>query len=109
VPADFRRQVLDGDHPEAFFSQHKNTKGLHLSAHCQRADAVLQRGPDRLRNHQERGTQLEKDLQFVASPDTSAAFDFRNQLATAQLLLQIETANASFRIDHLREYLARNY
>jgi len=26
-----------------------------------------------------------------------------------QLLLEIETGDASFRIDHLREYLAKNY
>jgi hypothetical protein len=58
---------------------------------------------------QEESQQLDKNLQLVATPDTSAAFDFRNQLAAAQLLLQIETVDASFRIERLREYLVRNY
>lgn len=63
----------------------------------------------RLQSLQEETQQLEKNLQLVATPDTSAALDFRNQIAAAQLLLQIETADASFRIERLREYLARNY
>jgi hypothetical protein len=53
--------------------------------------------------------QIEKNLHLVAAPDTSAAFDFHNQLAAAQLLLQIETADAIFRIGRLREYLTKNY
>jgi len=53
--------------------------------------------------------QIDSSLQLVAAPDTSAAFDFHNQLAAARLLLQIETADAGFRIDRLREYLAKNY
>jgi hypothetical protein len=53
--------------------------------------------------------QLDKNLQMVGSPDTSAALDFHNQLTAAQLLLQIESGDASFRLDRLREYLARNY
>lgn len=63
----------------------------------------------KLKSLHEESQQIEKTLQFVASPDTSVAFDFRNQLATTQLLLRIETADASFRIDLLQEYLARNY
>jgi len=63
----------------------------------------------KLESFQQESAQLEKNLQLVAAPDTSAAFDFRNQLATARLLLQIETADAAFRIDHLREYLEKNY
>jgi hypothetical protein len=63
----------------------------------------------KLKSLQEEGQQIAKNLQLVASPDTSAAFDFHNQLATAQLLLEIETGDARFRIDLLREYLARNY
>jgi predicted metal-dependent peptidase len=53
--------------------------------------------------------EIDKNNQFVANPDTSAALDFRNQLTSAQLLLQIETGDVSFRIDRLREYLAKNY
>ena len=63
----------------------------------------------RLQSLQAESQQLDKHLQLVATPDTSAALDFRNQLVAAQLLLQIETVDASFRIERLREYLARNY
>jgi hypothetical protein len=63
----------------------------------------------KLRSLQEESKQIEKNLEFVVAPDTSAAFDFRNQLAAARLLLQVETADASFRIGRLREYLEKNY
>jgi hypothetical protein len=53
--------------------------------------------------------ELAKNLQLVANPDTSAALDFRNQLSATQLLLEIETRDASFRIDQLHKYLAKNY
>ena len=64
---------------------------------------------NKLKSLQEESKQIEKNLQLVAAPDTSAAFDFRNQLTVAQLLLQIETADASFRIDCLLEYLEKHY
>lgn len=63
----------------------------------------------RLKSLQAESGEIEKNLQLVTNPDTSAALDFRNQLSSAQLLLQIEIGDASFRIDRLREYLARNY
>jgi hypothetical protein len=63
----------------------------------------------RLKSVQEESRQIDRNLQLVVNPDTSAAFDFHNQLTAAQLLLQIETGDATFRIDRLREYLAENY
>jgi hypothetical protein len=63
----------------------------------------------KLKSLQEESGEIEKSLQLVDSPDTSAAFDFRNQLAAAKLLLQIEAGDSSFRIERLREYLAKNY
>jgi hypothetical protein len=63
----------------------------------------------KLKSLEEENKQIDKNLQLVAAPDTSAAFDFHNQLAATQLVLQIETADAGFRIDRLREYLAKNY
>lgn len=63
----------------------------------------------RLKSVQEESRQIDRNLQLVVNPDTSAAFDFHNQLTAAQLLLQIEAGNATFRIDRLREYLAKNY
>jgi hypothetical protein len=74
----------------------------------QLVDSVRVQGA-KLTSMQEQSNQIDKDLQMIATPDTSAAFDFHNQLAATQLLLQIETADATFRIDRLREYLERNY
>jgi hypothetical protein len=63
----------------------------------------------KLKSLQDESGQIEKNLHLVGDPDTSAAFDFHNQLTAAQLLLQVETGDASFRLDRLREYLAKNY
>ena len=63
----------------------------------------------KLKSLQEERGQIDRNLQLVSSPDTSAAFDFHNQLTAAQLLLELETGDANFRIERLREYLARNY
>jgi hypothetical protein len=63
----------------------------------------------RVKSVQEESGQIDKNLQLVGNPDTSAAFDFYNQLTAAQLLLRIETSDADFRITRLREYMARNY
>jgi len=52
---------------------------------------------------------LEKDLAVVTSPDTSAAFDFNNQLSAAALLLRVETGDATFRLTTLKEFLAKNF
>lgn len=69
--------------------------------------AAVQEG--RLKSLQEENADLDKNLRVIGEPDTSAAFDFHNQLAAAQLLLRVETGDAAFRVEHLREYLARNY
>jgi hypothetical protein len=63
----------------------------------------------RLQALKEESGQIEENLQLIGNPDTSAAFDFHNQLTAAQLLLEIETSDASFRIGQMREYLAKNY
>jgi hypothetical protein len=63
----------------------------------------------KLKSLLEESGQIDKSLQLVANPDTSAALDFHNQLTAAHLLLEIETGDTSFRIDRLKEYLAKNY
>jgi len=63
----------------------------------------------RLKALQEQQKQIESNLQLVGSADTTAAIDFHNQLTTAQLLLQIEIGDASFRLDRLREFLQTNF
>ena len=41
--------------------------------------------------------------------ETTAALDFRNQLTTAKLLLEIEIGDATFRLHRLRDFLGRNF
>lgn len=82
----------------------RNVQALHQ----QLLDTVAAQ-ESKLKSLEAESSELEKSLQLVANPDTSAALDFRNQLTSAQLLLQIETGDASFRLDQLRAYLAKNY
>jgi len=63
----------------------------------------------KLKSLEEENAAIDKDLHAIGEPDTSSAFDFHNQLIAAQLLLQVETDDATFRLDRLHEYLARNY
>jgi hypothetical protein len=63
----------------------------------------------RLKAVQAESEEIDKNLALITNPDTSAAVDFRNQLMAARLLLEIEAGDASFRIERLREYLAKNY
>lgn len=57
----------------------------------------------------EQNALLEENIQLVSVPDTAAAFDFHNQLIATQLLLEIETDDARFRIARFREFLDKNY
>jgi hypothetical protein len=63
----------------------------------------------RLRSLQGEQDRVASNLQLVSDVDTAAAFDFRNQLTTTQLLLQIETGDAGYRIQELQNFLNRNY
>jgi len=63
----------------------------------------------RLRALQEEQKAIESNLQIVDAAETTAALDFRNQLTTAQMLLEIEIGDASFRLERLKEYLGKNF
>jgi hypothetical protein len=63
----------------------------------------------KLKSLQEESKEIARNLQIVQDPDTSAAFDFQNQLTAAQLLLNIEAGDSTFRIGNLRDFLAKNY
>jgi len=63
----------------------------------------------KLKSLEEESSDIDKNLRAMGEPDTSATFDFHNQLTAAQLLLQVETGDAIFRLDRLRAYLAKNY
>jgi hypothetical protein len=63
----------------------------------------------RLKALQEEQRQIESNLQLIGEAETTAALDFRNQLITAQLLLEIEMGDASFRLDRLKEFLGTNF
>lgn len=64
---------------------------------------------NRLKALQDQQKQIESNLQLLGRTDTSAALDFGNQLTTAKLLLEIEIGDATFRLDQLKEFLARNF
>ncbi len=63
----------------------------------------------KLRSLQEESAEIDKNLQLIGEPDTSAALDFHNQLAAARLLLDVEAGDATFRLTLLQEYLAKNF
>jgi hypothetical protein len=63
----------------------------------------------RLKALLEEQKQIESNLQLLGAAETTAAVDFRNQLSTAQLLLEVEIGDASFRLDQLKEFLGRNF
>jgi hypothetical protein len=63
----------------------------------------------RLKALEEEKKQVESNLQLLGAGETTAALDFRNQLSTAQMLLEIEIGDAGFRLDELREFLGRNF
>jgi hypothetical protein len=63
----------------------------------------------RLESLQAEQERITNNLQFVSNVDTTAALDFHNQLTSTQLLLGIETGDASFRMEQLQEFLRKNY
>jgi cell division protein FtsB len=63
----------------------------------------------RLAALQQESRDLEQNLKLVGDAQTTAALDFRNQLASTQLLLSIETGDAAYRLDKLRAFLGSNF
>jgi hypothetical protein len=63
----------------------------------------------RLKSLQNEEKQVSGNLQFVAAADTTAALDFRNQLTSAQLLLDIEIGDAGYRLGLLQDFLEENF
>jgi hypothetical protein len=62
---------------------------------------------NRIKSLQREAEEIEKNLKLVNDTDTSAARDFRNQLISTQLLLGIETGDASYRLDRLEDFLSK--
>jgi hypothetical protein len=63
----------------------------------------------RLKSLQDEQKQVDANLQLVSQVDTSAALDFRNQLAGTQLLLDVDSGDASYRLQELQDFLERNF
>lgn len=63
----------------------------------------------RLKSLEEEEKQIGGNLQLVAAVDTTAALDFRNQLTSTQLLLDVEIGDASFRLGLLRDFWEENF
>jgi len=64
---------------------------------------------NRLSALQQEQQQIADNLKKIGESDTTAALDFRNQLTSTQLLLGIESGDASFRLERLQEFLRVNY
>jgi hypothetical protein len=64
---------------------------------------------NRIKSLQREAEEIEKNLKLVNDTDTSAARDFRNQLISTQLLLGIETGDASYRLDRLEDFLSKTF
>ncbi len=64
---------------------------------------------NRIKSLQQETGEIEKNLKLVGDTDTSAALDFRNQLISTQLLLGIESGDASYRIDRLQDFVSKNF
>ncbi len=64
---------------------------------------------NRIKSLQKETEEIEKNLKLVSDSDTSAALDFRNQLISTQLLLGIETGDASYRLDRLEDFVSKNF
>jgi hypothetical protein len=74
----------------------------------QAADSIVVQS-NRLKSLQNELDQIQGNLQLVADTDTTAALDFRNQLTSAQLLLNIEIGDATFRLSLLRTFIEYNF
>jgi hypothetical protein len=64
---------------------------------------------NRMNSLRQETVEIEKNLKLVNDANTSVALDFRNQLTSTQLLLGIETGDATYRRDRLQEFLSRNF
>jgi len=64
---------------------------------------------NRLNSLQQEAAEIKKNLKLVSDANTSAALDFRNQLTSTQLLLGIETGDATYRREHLQDFLSKNF
>jgi hypothetical protein len=63
----------------------------------------------RLNSLQAESLKVEQNLQTIGNADTTAALDFRNQLTSTKLMMDIEIGDASFRLARLRNFLSSNY
>jgi wobble nucleotide-excising tRNase len=63
---------------------------------------------NRINSLRQETEEIEKNLKLVSDADTSAALDFRNQLISTELLLGIETGDASYRLDRLQDFVRKN-
>ena len=57
----------------------------------------------KLKSLQQESAEIDRNLRALGEPDTSAGFDFYNQLTAAQLLVlvQVESSDATFRLDRV--------
>ncbi|MGD0547574.1 MAG: hypothetical protein ABR991_07065 [Terracidiphilus sp.] len=64
---------------------------------------------ERLQSLAKESVEIDENLKLAGDAESSAALDFRNQLTCTKLLLTIETGDAAYRLDRLREFLDKNF
>jgi hypothetical protein len=73
------------------------------------AQQIIAVEQNRIRSLEQETEEIEKNLKLVSDANTSAALDFRNQLISTQLLLGIETGDASYRLARLQDFVGKNF
>ncbi|MFZ1084007.1 MAG: hypothetical protein WAN35_03455 [Terracidiphilus sp.] len=64
---------------------------------------------ERLQSLARESVEIQENLKDLGDAESSAALDFRNQLASTQLLLGIENGDAAYRLEKLRAFLDSNF
>jgi len=83
------------------------TRGMEILHDQTQQSLAVQQG--RLQSIEKEIAEMDKNLQLVGDAETTAALDFRNQLASTRLLLEVESGDASYRIQYLQEFMSKNF
>jgi hypothetical protein len=83
------------------------TRGMEVLHTEAQQSLAAQQG--RLQSLEKEITEMDKNLKLVSDAETTAALDFRNQLDSTSLLLDVESGDATYRILSLQEFIHKNF
>jgi len=63
----------------------------------------------RLQSLEKEIAEMDKNLRLVSDAESTAAMDLRNQLDSTLLLLEVESGDATYRIQSLQEFIRKNF